>query len=385
MCGTTKTLDSSVIHRKWGEKGIPSSRSVELTHSWGCGGLSIRAGWLRGVSPSLRGKALAGLGFLGGSEVPSQGSVLSKGGTRRGDPGTDPRADPVGKSPKTAGKTKAKNPPALLGFGGSEVPFPADPSDAGLELRDSLRSHKQSQIPKGSGMSPEVLLSQISSSSSSRGSSIPGCDHRDIPWMGTAPRIPTKLAFLISLHAPSPNRSILHPALSQSSIPGFSRVFPSFPGSQAHLGRVHGRFRRVHYEVAEGEAKPPLGALPQRHRLGPHPGEGPPLRGRVGVRRRPISPARCRLRGQGQGITSGEPQSAYPEPLCPKSCPIPKPPPPIPAPHQRIPAPPDSSCGGRKTKGKEIKINELCLRGLDGTQERRWRDGMCDLGTKGPL
>lgn len=50
--------------------------------------------------------------------------------------------------------------------------------------------------------------------------------------------------------------------------------------------------------MAEGEAEPPLRALPQHHRLRPPPGEGS-LRGRVVVRGRPISAARRRLWGQG--------------------------------------------------------------------------------------
>lgn len=111
-----------------------------------------------------------------GSGVPSQGCVLPKGGTQRGDQDADPRTNPVGKSPPTARKLGAKNPPAFVGLRGSEEPFPAVRS----ELRDSLRPHKQSRIPKGSGMSPEVLLTQSSSSSISTGSSIPSM--AGSPW-----------------------------------------------------------------------------------------------------------------------------------------------------------------------------------------------------------
>lgn len=54
--------------------------------------------------------------------------------------------------------------------------------------------------------------------------------------------------------------------------------------------------------MAEGEAEPPLRALPQHHRLRAPPGEGS-LRGRVVIRGRPISAARRRLWGQGAGVT----------------------------------------------------------------------------------
>lgn len=184
----------------------------------------------------------------------------------------------------------------LSGLGGSEVPPPATPGDAGA--LDPLCSRRQSHPPpKGSRTSPEVLLTRCSLRYVSQQL------HRLLHLRTTHPGNPTKQMMDGRLHGSQtppahPQPVHKHPASnhSTSELRSSSPRAPRRPPwSQPYLGGgVNRRLWGVDDEVAEGEAKPPLRALPQHHCLRTHPGEGP-LRGHVGVWGRPIPPARCWL------------------------------------------------------------------------------------------
>lgn len=76
-----------------------------------------------------------------------------------------------------------------------------------------------------------------------------------------------------------------------------------------HIG-VDRRFWGVDDEVPEGEAKSPLWALPEHHRLRPHPRKGL-LQGGIGIWGGPISSAWCRLSGTKKKGIKAEPHTDF--------------------------------------------------------------------------
>lgn len=233
----------------------------------------------------------------------------------------NPHQQPGKREPKIRQRSLASGVPRSL-----FLPFRSRRS----ELRDSLRPHKQSRIPKGSGMSPEVLLAQSSSSSISTGSSIPsqggittGASHGW--WQLQESRQSRRWTLHSSSPCPPPAQTGASciPPHPSSGIPGFPPdPSPTLAECTADSGGYTMKWRRV-------KPNPPWGLFRSATVLGPTQGKDPPSGGALAFGDAPSLRPGVGCGDKDKVSLLGTPPRAHPEPqkhfeLCPKNCPIPK-------------------------------------------------------------